>query len=386
MTNVQFGVQYNGVSMSAVIGPLEFARRMESLGYRSYFVPELETLPTLDPFVLLAAVAQHTERMRLGTGVAVLPFRTPYQMAKIATSIDVLSGGRMVLGLGSGGVFNDDFGVEGVRPEDRRAITDERLELVRRLLSEERVTHSGAFHRMEDMALEPRSVQQPHLPIWTGAMWNGRFSKRMLERTALWADGFHPHGMTPRGYAEGKSGQTAAGDLPRVVLLREDCADEPPDRSPVREDAQHVSPALGLLVEAVLRVVRPDLPRVGHGEGSEGEDIRAHVDQQFGGLREAFVEHAHHGAGFRVYLLGRQLLIDRPHDGRCPGLARRGILMNRLDMKWVRQRCHEAPAKTVVVASFSPRWASEVTRSASRSLPRSRDPTAPPPTPPPQRP
>ena len=213
MTNVQFGVQYNGVSMSAVIGPLEFARRMESLGYCSYFVPELETLPTLDPFVLLAAVAQHTERMRLGTGVAVLPFRTPYQMAKIATSIDVLSGGRMVLGLGSGGVFNDDFGVEGVRPEDRRAITDERLELVRRLLSEERVTHSGAFHRMEDMALEPRSVQQPHLPIWTGAMWNGRFSKRMLERTARWADGFHPHGMTPRGYAEGKAAieEMAAG-------------------------------------------------------------------------------------------------------------------------------------------------------------------------------
>ena len=75
------------------------------------------------------------------------------------------------------------------------------------------VTHSGAFHRMEDMALEPRSVQQPHLPIWTGAMWNGRFSKRMLERTARWADGFHPHGMTPRGYAEGKAAieEMAAG-------------------------------------------------------------------------------------------------------------------------------------------------------------------------------
>ena len=302
MTNVQFGVQYNGVSMSAVIGPLEFARRMEALGYRSYFVPELETLPTLDPFVLLAAVAQHTERMRLGTGVAVLPFRTPYQMAKIATSIDVLSGGRMVLGLGSGGVFNDDFGVEGVRPEDRRAITDERLELVRRLLSEERVTHSGAFHRKEDMALEPRSVQQPHLPIWTGAMRNGRFSKRMLERTARWADGFHPHGMTPRGYAEGKSGQSAAVDLPRVVLLGKDCADEPPDRSPVGEDTLHVSPAAHLLDEAVLRVVRPDLPRGGHGEGSEGEDIRAHDGQQLGGLREAFVEHANHARVLRVVL------------------------------------------------------------------------------------
>ena len=200
-----FGVQYNGASMASVVGPLDFAERMEALGYRSYFVPELETLPTLDAFILLASVAQRTHHMRLGTGVAVLPFHTPYQIAKIATSIDVLSGGRMVLGLGSGGVFNDDFAVEGVRVEDRRGITDERLALVRRLLSETDVTHHGAFHSMEDVTLEPRSVQQPHLPIWTGAMWNNGFARRPLERTARRADGFHPHGMTPKGYAEGKA-------------------------------------------------------------------------------------------------------------------------------------------------------------------------------------
>ena len=200
-----FGVQYNGASMASVIGPIDFAERMEALGYRSYFVPELETLPTLDAFILLASVAQRTTLMRLGTGVAVLPFHTPYQIAKIATSIDVLSGGRMVLGLGSGGVFNDDFGVEGVRVEDRRGITDERLALVRRLLSETDVTHHGAFHSMEHVTLEPRSVQQPHLPLWTGAMWDGRFTRHTLERTARWADGFHPNGMTPKGYAEGKA-------------------------------------------------------------------------------------------------------------------------------------------------------------------------------------
>ena len=200
-----FGVQYNGASMASVIGPLDFAERMEGLGYRSYFVPELETLPTLDAFTLLASVAQRTTRMRLGTGVAVLPFHTPYRIAKIATSIDVLSGGRMVLGLGAGGVYNGDFAVEGVRIEDRRGITDERLALVRRLLSETDVTHHGTFHDMKHVTLEPRSIQQPHLPIWTGAMWNGGFARRPLERTARWADGFHPNGMTPKGYAEGKA-------------------------------------------------------------------------------------------------------------------------------------------------------------------------------------
>ena len=208
-----FGIQYNGASMASVIGPLEFAERTEALGYRSYFVPELETLPTLDAFILLASVAQRTTHMRLGTGVAVLPFHTPYQIAKIATSIDVLSGGRMVLGLGSGGVFNDDFAVEGVRVEDRRGITDERLALVRRLLSETDVTHHGAFHSMEHVTLEPHSVQQPHLPIWTGAMWDGKFIRHTLERTARWADGFHPNGMTPKGYTEGKAAieEMAAG-------------------------------------------------------------------------------------------------------------------------------------------------------------------------------
>ncbi len=200
-----FGVQYNGASMASVIGPLDFAERMEALGYRSFFVPELETLPTLDAFTLLASVAQRTTHMRLGTGVAVLPFHSPYQIAKIATSIDVLSEGRMVLGLGSGGVYNDDFAVEGVRVKDRRGITDERLALVRRLLSEADVTHHGTFHSMEHVTLEPRSVQQPHLPLWTGAMWNRRFIRHTLERTARWADGFHPNGMTPRGYAEGKA-------------------------------------------------------------------------------------------------------------------------------------------------------------------------------------
>lgn len=200
-----FGVQYNGASMASVIGPLDFAERTEALGYRSFFVPELETLPTLDAFALLASAAQRTRHMRLGTGVAVLPFHNPYRIAKVASSIDVLSGGRMVLGLGSGGVYNGDFAVEGVRVEDRSGITDERLGLLRRLLSEKDVTHHGTFHDMEHVTLEPRSVQEPHLPIWTGAMWNGGFARRPLERAARWADGFHPNGMTPQGYAEGKA-------------------------------------------------------------------------------------------------------------------------------------------------------------------------------------
>ena len=213
MAQIEFGVQYNGASMAATVGPIEFAEWTERLGFRSYFAPDLLTLPTLDPFALLAAVAVRTERMRLGTGVAVVPFRSPYQLAKVAASVDALSGGRMVLGVGSGQMIGGDFDIEGARPEERGAITDERLALVRRLLAELAVTHDGPRHPMRDVALLPRPVQSP-LPIWTGAMWSGNgFARAPLERTARLADGFHPNGMTPAGYAEGRRiiEETAAG-------------------------------------------------------------------------------------------------------------------------------------------------------------------------------
>lgn len=204
MPHIQFGVQYNE-AMADVIGPMEFAEQMEALGYRSYFVPDIETLPALDAFVILAGAAQRTRHMRLGTGVLVLPFRSPYQLAKVFASLDVLSGGRAVLGLGVGGLFLKDFEVEGVKMEDRRRTTDERIELVQRLLTETNVTHHGAFHDMDDVTLQPRPIQRPRPPIWTGAMWNDGFAKHPLVRAARWADGFHPHGMTPQGYVEGKA-------------------------------------------------------------------------------------------------------------------------------------------------------------------------------------
>ena len=93
---------------------------------------------------------------------------------------------------------------------------------------------------------------------------------------------------------DGKSGQKAAADPPRVVLLGNDCPDEPPDRSPVPENAHHINPAADLRGEALLRVVRLDLRPVGHGEGDEGKEIRAGGGQQFGGLGVAFVEQAQH--------------------------------------------------------------------------------------------
>ena len=138
---------------------------------------------------------------------------------------------------------------------------------------------------------------------------------------------------------DGRSGQSAAVDLPRVVLLGEDCADEPPDRSPVREDAHHAGASPYLLGEALLGVVRSDLLPVGQGEGGEGEEIRAHVGQQFGGLGEAFVEHAHHArmlcvvlrwatVGGMATLGGAQRFHSRclAAEARCSGRSRGALV------------------------------------------------------------
>jgi alkanesulfonate monooxygenase SsuD/methylene tetrahydromethanopterin reductase-like flavin-dependent oxidoreductase (luciferase family) len=199
---LHFGVQYNGVSMGQVMGPLEFAGKVEAWGYDSFFVPDLETLPTLDALTVLASVAQKTGRLMLGTGVLVLPFRSPYQLAKAAASIEMLSNGRLILGLGTGGVIPKDFEVEQVSLRDRGSITDERLHILRRLLTEAHVSHRGRHHQFDNVTLEPKPIQRPHFPLWIGATWQGRFAGPAIRRTGRWGDGFHPHDTPVTGYAE----------------------------------------------------------------------------------------------------------------------------------------------------------------------------------------
>ena len=119
-----------------------------------------------------------------------------------------------------------------------------------------------------------------------------------------------------------------SGGRPAVlaVLLGEDCSDEPPDRSPVREDARHVGSASDLLVEALLQVVRPGLLPVGHGKGGEGKDTSG--SRLFQQSRRACGKRSSSMATMRavlcVHLLRRRLLIDRPDHGRHPGLGPAG--------------------------------------------------------------
>jgi probable F420-dependent oxidoreductase len=172
---------------------------VESGGFHTFWVTDHALKPRLDPLVLLAAVSQRTRRLRLGTGVLAVPYRTPYLTAKAAASLDVLSEGRVTLGLGIGDLF-DEFEALELDRRVRGRLADERLAIIRRLLTEDRVSFHGRFHRVTDLRLLPRPVQQPHLPLWVGGHWAGGFVEPVLRRVARFADVFFPTWTPVEGY------------------------------------------------------------------------------------------------------------------------------------------------------------------------------------------
>lgn len=154
------------------------------------------TDPKLEGWATLAALAVAVERVRLGLLVAANTFRPPGLTAKLATTIDHLSGGRSVLGLGGGwfGREHEAFGIDfGSGFGDRLDRLDEATGLVRRLLDGERVTHAGRFYEMRDAVCEPRPVQ-PRLPILIG----GSGPTKTLRTTARYADLWNGYGNPER--------------------------------------------------------------------------------------------------------------------------------------------------------------------------------------------
>ena len=205
MSRIQFGAQYASVGMDDPIGPVEFAEKLETWGYDCFWVPEVLTAPFMDPLVVLAAVAQRTRQIRLGTAVLVLPVRSPFHLAKAALSVDVLSNGRLILGIGVGGGNPKDFEVEGVVIQQRGRISTEKLDILRRLLSETNVSYQGRYHRFEEVTVGPVSVQKPHIPVWVGASWYDGIADAVLRRTARYGDGFLIHDISVKDYQQVQS-------------------------------------------------------------------------------------------------------------------------------------------------------------------------------------
>lgn len=141
---------------------------------------------TYDPLIALTFVAARTQTVRLGTSVLVASFRSPVLTAKMGASLDRLSGGRFILGLGVGWSA-DEFAVSGQSLEERHQYTDEYVRVIRKLWTAEEPSFTGKYHQIPKSIFLPKPLQKPHPPIWIGGN-----SKRALRRAAELGDGWHP--------------------------------------------------------------------------------------------------------------------------------------------------------------------------------------------------
>ncbi len=161
----------------------EFAQLAEAAGWDAVFLEDYiiwqghNDAATYDPWVALTAMAVSTTAIRLGTMVTPIARRRPWKLAREAVTIDHLSGGRLILGVGVGETEIDSsfsrFG-EVVEAKQRAAMVDEALELLDQMWSGEEVTFEGQFYRVQGARLLPRPVQRPRIPIWIGGVWPRR--------------------------------------------------------------------------------------------------------------------------------------------------------------------------------------------------------------------
>jgi probable F420-dependent oxidoreductase len=134
------------------------------------------TTPFLDVVTTLAWVAGLTRRIRLSSAVMILPYHQPVVFAKELATLDVLSGGRLIVGVATGWLA-EEFAMLGVPPHERGRRMDEYLDVLRALWTEERVTFRGRFVQLEDAAFFPKPVQKPHPPIWIGGASAAAFAR-----------------------------------------------------------------------------------------------------------------------------------------------------------------------------------------------------------------
>jgi probable F420-dependent oxidoreductase len=207
-----FGLPHAG---AAANGPdiIRFAQRAEALGFESLWGGDHLVLPVggttqypyttdgsfsrpstegfLEPYTLLSYVAAATKTIRLGMTVIILPYRNPIVQAKMLACIDVLSGGRLTFGVGVGWL-EKEFQVLQALYKDRGPVSDEYLEVIKALWTEEQPEFHGKFYDFDGITMYPKPVQQPSIPIWVGG-----HSRRAIRRAIRYGDCWHPTRQSP---------------------------------------------------------------------------------------------------------------------------------------------------------------------------------------------
>src|SRR5919198_4403771 len=205
---MDFGVSYFPTDES--IEPAELARLAEERGFESVFVTEHTHIPASretdypaggelpreywrihDPFVALTTMAAATERIRVGTAICLLVERDPISTAKEVASLDRLSGGRMLFGIGAGWNL-EEMRNHGTDPAKRFRILRERVEACKEIWTQEEATYHGEFVNFDRIVCRPAPLQEPHPPILVGG-----YGPKVLDRVLAYGDGWFPNRIPP---------------------------------------------------------------------------------------------------------------------------------------------------------------------------------------------
>lgn len=218
------------------------ARRGEELGYDSVLTgdhivvprhisspypytedgafPGSSTGEAMEQLTVLAFLAGQTRTIRLVTSVIIVPHRNPLVAAKALATLDVLSKGRVVVGVGVGWM-REEFAALGLPPfAERGAVTDEYIRAFKELWTSDNPTFDGKYCRFSDISFLPKPVQKPHPPIWVGGE-----SRRAIRRTAQLADGWYPIDANPQ-FPMGEPAQFQAG-LQRLATAAREAGRDP---------------------------------------------------------------------------------------------------------------------------------------------------------------
>jgi probable F420-dependent oxidoreductase len=183
-----------------VEGIYRYAERAEALGFESLWAWDHVLLgvdpafPILDSITTLGAVAARTRRIKLGTGVLVLPLRNPVMVAKALGSLDVISDGRLILGVAAGW-YAREFDAVGVPFKARGRIFERNLDILLRLWTQERVTLKVDEFNLREAVMVPRTAQRPRPPVLIGG-----YVDAVLRRVATTGDGWLTYFYTPEGF------------------------------------------------------------------------------------------------------------------------------------------------------------------------------------------
>lgn len=234
MTKIRIGVGY-AAARGAVHSPealMSYAERLEDLGIDSVWPSDhiVSRQPSLDVNLIMSFFAARTKKLKMGPSVLTMPSRHPIHVAKTYATLDHLTGGRrrVILAVGLGGDRREVEAVE-VPTEARGARMREGVEVLRRLFTEEKVTHKGRFYSFENITIDPRPANGA-LDIWLGGN-----SDLALKRVARYGDGWMPSFITPEEFESGmkrlkkftaETGRTIDDDEAGVLIPTHVTSDE----------------------------------------------------------------------------------------------------------------------------------------------------------------